>query len=110
MTQEAEARVNALLEKLWHQHKPTILERFALISEFTERVERGTLTSAQREDAASAAHKLAGSLGTFGMHEATELARQIETVFQKERLLLPQEKTQLRRDVDQLKILLAARA
>jgi len=41
----------------------------------------GALSEPQREAAHAAAHKLAGSLGTFGLHRGTELARQAECVF-----------------------------
>ena len=39
----------------------------------------GTLTHAEQQQAAADAHKLAGVLGTFGLNEGTELAREAES-------------------------------
>ena len=41
----------------------------------------GSLTAEQREQASSAAHKLAGVLGTFGLDEGTNLAREAEILY-----------------------------
>ena len=41
----------------------------------------GSLTAAQCEQAAEAAHKLAGVLGTFGLSEGTEIAREAEAFY-----------------------------
>jgi HPt (histidine-containing phosphotransfer) domain-containing protein len=42
------------------------------------------LSTAQREAAHAAAHKLAGTLGTFSLASGTELARELEVIFSKE--------------------------
>ena len=42
----------------------------------------GTLTAPQQEQAGADAHKLAGVLGTFGLKEGTELAREAERLYE----------------------------
>ena len=44
-------------------------------------ISAGTLDHALRASAERDAHKLAGSLGTFGLQRGTELARELETTF-----------------------------
>ena len=41
----------------------------------------GTLPASLREQAFAEAHKLAGVLGTFGLPQGTELAREAETIY-----------------------------
>ena len=76
---QALARAQALLKQLWKQHKGTIFERLELL----ESVSAAALTMGEsaREDARSAAHKLAGALGTFGYKQGTEWARASELIF-----------------------------
>ena len=63
---------------LWQRNQPLVLERLALLDRAAADAVAGTLTPALREEAASTAHKLAGSLGMFGFHEGTRLARELE--------------------------------
>jgi HPt (histidine-containing phosphotransfer) domain-containing protein len=76
---ESHARVQELLKKLWEQHKGTIFERLATIEKAATSASR--LEEAERLDAKSAAHKLAGALGTFGYQQGTEWARESELIF-----------------------------
>ena len=80
---QAQARVQELLKKLWEQHKGTILERL-------DELERASAAAAElsksaRAEACSVAHKLAGSLGTFGYRQGSDWARSSEHI-----LLQPQ--------------------
>jgi len=68
----------AALTRLWAKFLPEIESRVAILSEAASALAAGTLTPAQQQAALAAAHKLAGSLGTFGLHRGTELARQTE--------------------------------
>lgn len=64
---------------LWQKNKPTIAERVTLLREsYTQLVSTGSLDKEQQMAAASAAHKLAGVLGTFGFPQGTEAARNLE--------------------------------
>lgn len=68
----------AALDRLWAKFLPEIEQRVALLETAVEALSSGCLSPEQRQAAHAAAHKLAGSLGTFGLQRGTELARQCE--------------------------------
>ena len=70
--------LEAALVRIWDRSKPLTRERLARIEAAVDALERGRCTDPAVEDAQHAAHQLAGSLGTFGLHDGTLLARQIE--------------------------------
>ena len=71
-------KLQEMLAALWEQHRPAIEERINILARACEALRCAQLTPEIREDALSAAHKLAGVLGTFGRSEGTDLARRIE--------------------------------
>ena len=71
--------LNEALDRLWSRFQPEIEQRVAILDAAT--AAGSSLTRAQREAAHSAAHKLAGVLGTFGLAEGTALARELEHLF-----------------------------
>lgn len=74
-------KIKQMLAHLWEEHRSEIQARVEIIAEACAAVRSGTLTEKQRLEAHSAAHKLAGVLGTFGRQEGTDLARTIEKHF-----------------------------
>jgi HPt (histidine-containing phosphotransfer) domain-containing protein len=75
---------HAMLEalgRLWTKFLPEIENRMAILESAVHGLESGSLSADKREAAHQAAHKLAGVLGTFGLHRGTELARQSELGF-----------------------------
>lgn len=64
-----------LLDGLWRRSLPILHERLDLLDRASA---ASTLDADLREEATCVAHKLAGSLGMFGHHEATLIARSIE--------------------------------
>lgn len=74
----ANEQLQQLLLKLWVTSKATIAERLETIQQAQVQMAANTLKAAGRKDAIDAAHKLAGILGTFGLPQGTELARQVE--------------------------------
>ena len=78
---DPQEKMQQLLAQLWEQHRQAIEERLDLIVSASDAIANGTISPAQREEAESAAHKLAGVLGTFGRSEGTDRARQIENWF-----------------------------
>jgi HPt (histidine-containing phosphotransfer) domain-containing protein len=76
---EAIARAKELLKQLWEQHKSTVFERLEILEKVS--AEALQMDAVALEEARSAAHKLAGALGTFGFHQATDWARDSEQVF-----------------------------
>jgi len=72
-------RLARQMQLLWQEHRSAFVERVDLIESARQTLEKGSpLTFAERAEAASAAHKLAGVLGIFDLKEGTEAARTIE--------------------------------
>ena len=69
----------AAMARLWAKFLPEIEQRVGVLDDAARALSAGgTLSEEQRAAAHAAAHKLAGSLGTFGMQRGTELARLAE--------------------------------
>jgi HPt (histidine-containing phosphotransfer) domain-containing protein len=75
-----QASLAAALDQMWSRFLPQILERWALVQAGAEAYAEGRLKDDQKEAARDAAHKLAGSLGTFGQASGTVVARELETL------------------------------
>lgn len=71
-----------------------MLARVAVLERAAEAAMAGTLDDELREKAARQAHRLAGSLGTFGFSKASDRARELEHLFERE---LPYEETDIAR-------------
>lgn len=69
------------LALLWVRFLPDIRNRANLLSAATSDCATTVRTAEQREAARAAAHKLAGTLGTFGLAHGSELARELELAF-----------------------------
>ena len=76
---ETIARAKELLKQLWTQHRDTVFERLAILEKAGS--ECLQMDSIALEEARSAAHKLAGALGTFGFQQGTDWARDSEHIF-----------------------------
>jgi HPt (histidine-containing phosphotransfer) domain-containing protein len=70
------------LARLWTKFLPEITQRVDVLETAAQTLSVGLLSTGQRDAAHAAAHKLAGTLGTFGLHRGTELARNAELVFE----------------------------
>ena len=74
---QSSSGITAALDRLWERFLPEIRGRIALIESAGIALRDGIPNSAQQE-AAQAAHKLAGVLGSFGLALGTDLARKAE--------------------------------
>lgn len=70
------------MNRLWAKHLPQMQERVATLERAAEKLASGTLTEIEQHQAGAEAHKLAGVLGTFGLKEGTELAREAEGLYE----------------------------
>lgn len=77
----AQPDLAAALNRLWTRFLAEIRERTAIIDTAVQALAAGSLSAEQKDAAASAAHKLAGVLGTFSLSRGTELARELELEF-----------------------------
>jgi|CZKZ01.1.fsa_nt_gi hypothetical protein len=66
------------LDMLWTRFQPEIRNRVELLAAAAAACAANDLSAAQRDAAHDAAHKLAGTLGTFNLAHGTELAREFE--------------------------------
>lgn len=76
-----EAEISAALERLWIRFLPEIRARVEILEAAALALAGRTLSPTQRESAASAAHKLAGTLGTFNLAQGTIVARELEQLY-----------------------------
>ena len=69
------------MNSLWARFLPQIEARVATLEAAATALGAGDLTGDLKEQACADAHKLAGVLGTFGLREGTELAREAEEAY-----------------------------
>ena len=74
-----DAALSETLDRMWARFLPDIRQRVSVLESAAAAANR--LTAQQREEAHATAHKLAGTLGTFGLMRGTELARRFEVEF-----------------------------
>jgi diguanylate cyclase (GGDEF)-like protein len=75
---KATTAVSPALAEIWQRHHDAVLEQVETIEGAVVALMRGDLDEVQRERATREAHKLAGSLGTFGLAAASERSRELE--------------------------------
>lgn len=80
--------VNAEITNLWERFKPLNLERLVAIEQVAIAISELTISASQQQQAIEAAHKLIGSLGTFGFTEGSRLARELQHVLEQPMRLL----------------------
>lgn len=81
MTSDPAPEIAAALERLWVRFLPEIRARVEILEAAAVALAAGSLSGAQRESAISAAHKLAGTLGTFSLALGTGVARELEQLY-----------------------------
>lgn len=98
--------MQAALDAIWKKNLPQTRERLALLKRAAEQLSTTrTMDDDLRADALSTAHKMAGSLGMFGLHSATETARAVEHILDHEGLPQPE---RLQEQVNALAAVLAS--
>ena len=70
------------VSQLWLRFKPVILERVAVVESAATALLSGPIDDLLRKKAEGEAHKLAGSLGSFGFADGSRDAREIEVILQ----------------------------
>ncbi len=76
--------------RVWAQFHDVIFERLAAVEKAATALRRATLTPEVRQKAVLEAHRLAGSLGMFGLEDGTHAARQIEHLLGEQAVLAPE--------------------
>jgi len=75
--------------RVWEQFRHVIFERLTAVEAAVTALRRATLTPEIRQKATLEAHRLAGSLGMFGLVEGSRVAREIEHLLAEEAVLEP---------------------
>ena len=84
MDQSEQNALGQALDRMWAQFLPQMRERVAVLETAAKVFSANQLTVAQQQEANSAAHKLAGVLGTFGLTRGTVLAREVEMIYSRD--------------------------
>lgn len=71
-------QTSAMLAGVWNKNRETLLHRMDSIERLCSELPGSASNEALRQEALNDAHKLAGSLGMFGLAEGTRVARAIE--------------------------------
>ena len=83
---QAEAKVLAVVQQMWDNFKESLGSHMALFEQAIAQISTGTLDQELRSKAQAEAHRLIGSLGSFGIPKGSEVARQIEHLLRLESL------------------------
>ena len=86
----SQAQASSSTIRVWTQFKDLIFERMASVEAAVSAVRRAKLTPEVRQKAVLEAHRLAGSLGMFGLMEGTQFAREIEHLLGEEAVAAPE--------------------
>ncbi|MBD2460968.1 response regulator [Oscillatoria sp. FACHB-1407] len=88
---------------IWERHKDRVSEQISVIEQAAIALAHGKPERELHQQAYQEAHTLAGSLGTFGFMQGSELARQIEGLLKPEKRLKPSNINTLQSLVEQLR-------
>lgn len=76
--------MDSAVAAIWERMKAVSFERVTMLEQVAQSMRLGNLSEELCQKAMQSAHKLAGSLGTFGFEEGSRLAQQIEFLLQSE--------------------------
>jgi DNA-binding response OmpR family regulator len=74
-------KLAASMAKIWETSKVQFLEQLKTIQAVSSEFSSGAMTVDRKAEAEREAHKLAGTLGMFGLMEGSNVARQIENLW-----------------------------
>ncbi|WP_449418564.1 response regulator [Phormidium nigroviride] len=77
-----ESSLSDAIAKVWERFRSSISDRIAILDRTNLALSLGQLSDELRQQASQEAHKLVGSLGTFGLAEGSRLAREMENLLQ----------------------------
>lgn len=101
--------LTAILNQLWTRFLPEIHERVAILESSAQAYASGTATPEQHQGAHAAAHKLAGSLGTFGLTQGSDLAREFELMCSSDEICSPAQAQRMAAIAAEIRIIVDSR-
>ncbi|XDE61614.1 response regulator [Arthrospira platensis BEA 1257B] len=75
-------QLNQSIQKVWERFRETLDDRIITIEKAIGAANDGQINLLMQQQTRQEAHKLAGSLGTFGRREGSTVAREIELILQ----------------------------
>ncbi|CAN5690747.1 hypothetical protein BH23GEM8_BH23GEM8_07640 [soil metagenome] len=84
-----DSRLHEGMAELWNRYRGTSFERVDRVEAAVFQLLEGHLDAEVRREAERDAHKLVGSIGTFGFLEASAIAREVEEILGSPRELTP---------------------
>jgi len=81
-TSSIEEKTRIAIAQLWVRYRTVILDRLSIVEAAAAAILKGSIDDELRRQAETEAHKLAGSLGTYGFADASRDAREIELLLQ----------------------------
>jgi HPt (histidine-containing phosphotransfer) domain-containing protein len=108
--EEITGKLHDLLATLWSRSRETISERLDILRTTHRALRANSTDKNARRAGADAAHKLAGILGTFGLPDGTNLARQVEVMLESAAPISPFDLEALQRAIDQLHLMIEAKS
>lgn len=91
----SKAKHQVAVARAWENFKQAIEERLAILSEAVVALKQEQFNEELQQQARATAHKLAGSLGSFGFPEGSKIAREIEQLLEAELPLTQEQARQL---------------
>jgi DNA-binding response OmpR family regulator len=92
------------LDIVLERYKDTFTQQIAVLEQANSKLLDGKLTVCDRQNSEQEAHKLAGSLGTFGYPKGSQLAREIELLLMEDKPLGKQEALHIEQSIHALKM------
>nr|WP_242017210.1 response regulator [Trichocoleus sp. FACHB-46] len=77
-----EQKIKAKTSKIWQKFKGKFIEQFSTLERVALALKTNSFSLELQQQAQQEAHKLAGSLGIFGLMQGSQLARELEDLFQ----------------------------
>lgn len=108
--QQAEANVMAIVAAMWEKFKTTMTDRIALLEQATTDLVKGTPDPELWQQAKVEAHRLIGALGSYGLIDGSQVARQIEALLQTDLPIAPDQVQQLEQLIATLKQIVAQKS
>ncbi|MET0113180.1 MAG: response regulator [Limnospira maxima] len=96
-------QLNQSIQKVWERFRETLDDRIITIEKAIAAANDGQINLQMQKQARQEAHKLAGSLGTFGRREGSTVAREIELILQLDTSLISEHLPSLSILIDRLR-------
>jgi len=83
------------LKAIWEEYRQSYGDRLVIIQQALTAIQNGTITATQKYQAEREAHTLIGSLGCFGLDQASQISRQIQQLLKQDQELQPPQIAQM---------------